>query len=426
MSRKPIVNSQMLYKFVVYQIKGIVSDADGEAILIGAFDKVFYDLYGLENFSMRLSKMCSNRGMKTLIDKVGLEQLIALMKNPTYYNVLRDLTLISRDLARLRKQIRKDRKNENAKKEKYETKEFNDIMKLYRRGIKALRKELRIKDVHKAYKHKYKALREFADAGQRTDLYWDEIDFKGLSSQLDDCDDPYDGDDYFGDDYDPNDSTILEDFIRELNGGGRREHLQNRKQGRRRQSFEYVDDEDDDDYDDSEEIDELAEKVNSLCGHMQTLTDTVQGLASQNSPKPQRNHKLRQQPVRQPNYQNGQLNTDIADIKTCVFNMMNQMRSMDDRLQDIEDYVDEEDDGSSIGSAYDADLDPYADAYVNPQVQEMIARQQAEMRPKMNQTQPNSPGRSNRASVASAMIDQINDQINQAPALSQAMLDNAD
>lgn len=380
-------NDPVLYKFVVYQVKRLVCDCDGEPLFMEAFDRVFYDLYGIEDFSAKLSRMYNNRSMQKLINMVGLQQLIKLFKNPSYCNILHEMVMISNDLSELRKKIYKKRKKGDTKHLKYDQREFNDMLKLYNKGIKALRKSLKIKDIHKAYKDKYKNLRNFIGQNNR-DLYWDDVDLRGFDGIIDDDDDDYD---IFGDDFDPDDSTILEDFARALNGG------RANKSRRRKQSFEYVDD--DDDYDETDEsFDNLNSKVDHLCNHMQALSDTVQGLAAQNHYDTVNNRKPNRQyhssrTVRVPKQDDAVAN-DIADIKDCLAGVVDAMKGMDERLSEFEMVVDD-------------DYDEPPSSHVNQFVQQQLANRGDQIRPVQS------------TSEASAIIDALNN----ANDLTQDMMD---
>ena len=107
----------ILYKFVIFQTKNLVCDAEEYPIYMDAFDRVIFDLYGLEDFSRRMSRCRSNRTTKELIDRIGLEQLVNLLKNPIYCNILRDLMNVVNDVNKIAKKIKKNRnKGESTKK----------------------------------------------------------------------------------------------------------------------------------------------------------------------------------------------------------------------------------------------------------------------------------------------------------------------
>ena len=420
-----VPNKQVLYKFIVYQIKGLVCDEDGNGVYIRAFDKVFLDLYGMEDFSLRMSRAYGNQVIRRLVDKIGLEQLIRLLKNQTYCNILRDLTLISKDLTKVKKKLN-DGNGKGTRKQLI--KEHNDLMKLYKKGIKGLRKELNIKDISKAYKNKYGHLRNFVNSHGDGDFYWDDID-GDFMSHVDGYDDYYDDDDYgdyFGDDYNPDDSTMLEDFARVLSGGPRRPRQPSRSSRRGNiPSFDYADDPDeyDDDFEYApDDLSNLESTVRNLCGHMQSLSDTVQGLASQNrydqvNNRDFLNHQYQRQSrprnvnnVQQPG---NQMAADVMDIKQCMHKVIDRLVDMDDRLSDVEECIDDE---PGIGSAYDADLDPYAGRHVNPYAQQQHPQSYpGQQTPYVNQPQPIP---SNNVSEA----DLIN-AINSAPEMTQEMLD---
>ena len=140
-----IKRSQLLYKFIVYQTKSLVSNNRGKPAYMDSFDHVIYDLYGIKHFSRKIAEYYDNRDIMDLIDRIGIKQLVQLMKNTRYCNIVRELTLIDNDTDSLEKEIRKMRRK--GKSNKHMLREFNDLKKLYDKGIKSLRK-LKVNDTH--------------------------------------------------------------------------------------------------------------------------------------------------------------------------------------------------------------------------------------------------------------------------------------
>lgn len=292
--RRNELKNPSLYKFVVYQTKGLVSNNRGKPVYMDSFDKVIYELYGIKHFSRKISEYYDDRDIVDLIDATGLEQLIRLMKNTRFCNVVRELTLIDNDTESLEKEIRKMRRK--GKSNKHMLREFNDLKKLYEKGIKSLRRRLGIRNAKMAYKRKYAAVRELVGGSDYYDN--DDYDFSGLSNvRYRGGRDPYDND-YFDDPYEDDqdydeydeDSSELEDFERMLNGPSRKP--------RRRRVKDPLDSDfyDDDPYarsrDDEEELEEYEEyhlersmkdkdRLDNLTMHVMELSDCVQALMSQ-------------------------------------------------------------------------------------------------------------------------------------------------
>lgn len=361
-------NDLTYYKFVMYQVKRMVTDPHGDPIYIKAFDHVMYDLYGIEDFSLRMSRMYKNTAIMKLIDKVGISQLMKLFKNPSYCNILYEMTMISEDLRVLKKKIVKKRAKGDTKCIRSDQKTFNDLLKLYNKGIKALRKSLKIKDISKAYKDKYKFVRSFVGQSGRNDLYWDDINFDGFDEILDE------DDDIFGDDFDDDDSAIFEDFQRDLLGGSKKRRTRKRQT---RKAFEFDDDEEDDEYEDAS-LDELTDTVNNLCNHMQSLSDTVQGLAAEKHYDTVNNRTKRNTRVTHSNRtvqvpQTDQLSSDIADMKNTMKSVVDVLQDMNGRISNVEELIDEvEDDDEYTGGS----------GYVNQYVQDRLnTQQQQQIRP---------------------------------------------
>lgn len=298
-----IKRSQLLYKFIVYQTKSLVSNNRGKPAYMDSFDHVIYDLYGIKHFSRKIAEYYDNRDIMDLIDRIGIKQLVQLMKNTRYCNIVRELTLIDNDTDSLEKEIRKMRRK--GKSNKHMLREFNDLKKLYDKGIKSLRKRLGIRDARTAYKRRYMAVRDLVSGGRG--YYDDDYDFEfsGLSNvRYRGGYDPYDNGRSYDDDYDvyddrdydeyDEDSSELEDFERMLNGPQKRQRRVNRPP---------VDDDFDDDdpyakheYDD-DDLDEYEEyrrnrsvrngnydekdRLDILTSHVVELSDAVQALMTQ-------------------------------------------------------------------------------------------------------------------------------------------------
>lgn len=295
--RNELRRSQTLYKFIVYQTKGLVSNNRGKPSYSDSFDRVIYDLYGVKHFSRKIADYYDDRDIMDLIDRIGLDQLVRLMKNTRYCNIVRELTLIDNDTESLEKEIRKMRRK--GKSNKPMLREFNDLKKLYDKGIKSLRKRLGIRDARTAYKKRYMAVRDLVSNGSG---YYDDFEFSGLSNvRYRGGYDPYDNgrsydDDYIDDpyyddqDYDEydEDSSELEDFERMLNGPRRPSHRRPPDS-----SYEFYDD---DPYDRRDDEDEMAEyeeyhrnrslrregdRIDILTTHVAELSDCVQALMAQ-------------------------------------------------------------------------------------------------------------------------------------------------
>lgn len=226
---------RVLYKFVVYQIKTLVTNNRGKTVYMDSFDRVILDLYGVKNLSRKISESYDDREIMDFIDKVGLDQITRLLQNTRYCNAVRDLIRIDDDCEELAKEIRKLRRK--GKRSKSMIKEYNELKNLYKRGIKNIKKRLGIKSNKKAYKYRYNAVKGLLNEGRGWDGSFREIPMD------DDYDyDPYDDDDYYrggrkrasdpydeyddeeeiDDGYDPENASELETFCRMMNGPDRR------------------------------------------------------------------------------------------------------------------------------------------------------------------------------------------------------------
>lgn len=293
----------MLYKFIVYQTKSLVSNNRGKPVYIDSFDHVICDLYGVKHFSRKIAESYDNRDIMDIIDQTGFESLVLLMKNTRYCNIVRELTMIDNDLSALEKEIRKMRRK--GKSNKHLLREFNDLKRLYSKGIKSLRKRLGLRDARTAYKRKYAAVRDLVSGG--SGVYDDDdydFAFSGLSNvRYRGGYDPYDHNRAYDDEYDTyderddeydEDSSELEDFERMLNGPDPR-----KRKIRKPPIDDYEDDDpyarSNRDYDDEDDLAEYEEyhrrrssrdktdedRVDLLTSHVAELSDAVQALMSQ-------------------------------------------------------------------------------------------------------------------------------------------------
>lgn len=318
-----------LYKFIVYQTKMLVSDAQGDPVYMSSFDKIMYEFYGVKHFSKKMSEMWDDREFAQLINKIGIDRLLTLMKNTRYCNILRDLVRIDDDVESLKKKMRKMKARGEMKKGLI--KEYRYLVKLYNNGTKSLRKRLGIKSARTAYKRQFKAVKGLINDYGYDDEYgrWGGFDsFGGMGRSdydpYDQRDPVYDDDDgYYDDDYEYGnryeDSSELQDFVEMLNGNRRRSNRPGANRRRVQRPIEDYDEyeDDDDDFDEYGEYHrnqdfkrssdnfyptDLEDKVNYLVSKMTEHDDAINGLTAQaeydyvNHRDPV-THKPRKQPI---------------------------------------------------------------------------------------------------------------------------------
>lgn len=358
-----------LMKFIVYQTRLLVSDANGDPSYMTSFDKIIYDFYGVKHFSKRMSEVWDNREYGQLINKIGLDPLLALMRNRSYCNVIRDLVRIDDDIESLKKKMRKAKSRGELKKSL--VKEYRYLTKLYDNGMKSLRKRLGIKSMKTAYKRQFKAVKGFIN--EYSDDYrgnWGGFEsFGGHGMDYD----PYDSRDPVYDDYDDEDdynyedSSELQDFVRMMNGPTRRAP---RPGDRGRFPSNDIEEEFDDYSDEYGEYHrnrgfrkedvfyptDLEDKVNFLSDRIAEMGDAVNGLLSQEE-YDRVNHRdpITHKPRQPIDYDDlkaaekakesiGNLTAEIKMISGAVSNLTKAMQGFNEWRQDIDTLLSEIDD----------------------------------------------------------------------------------
>lgn len=210
--RRTRMNSNLYYyRFILYQIRRIISDTSGDIAYCDEFDRIIYDFYGVKSFSKKLvnGSCYYEADYMNHIDRIGMPKLLALLKDKRYIQTLKDLVMIDVELRHLKKKVAKIRqKGGNYKKE---MKEYNYLIKLRKRGLRVLRKRLGLRSSKNAYKRHYQAVRGMIDRDRGTFDSFSGFDFGNEYDPYNE-DDEYDYDDY-------ENSSELEDFQRMMMGG---------------------------------------------------------------------------------------------------------------------------------------------------------------------------------------------------------------
>ena len=276
--------SLAVYKHIMYRIKKLICDGRGRLKYMTNFDVVIEEIFGVKNFSKNINELYDTRDIIDLVDTLGLETIYELLSNPQLFSIMDELTRIDARLKFIKKKLKK-----KDKRDKYLIKEYNYLTKLFKDGVKYIRKRFGIRNAAKAYKRKYRALNDI--------LHGDDDDDEGFSSFLlrdDDYffDDDDDEDDYgeysrrYVDQYDYDQGTIDDDFYEMLHGRDPRRRQPSRQESRRAKSrFDAIEDWNDDDEDDYEEFmrkDETEKRVDHLTDLVTELSEGVQALLSQN------------------------------------------------------------------------------------------------------------------------------------------------
>ena len=281
--RRTKYNNTVVHKFILVKIKKLISNNRGKPIFMDNFDTVIYDIFGVNHFAKKLNRVYDNRDFVSIIDSVGTDYLLEIMNSSKLFNIISELIAMDYRIKELRKAIRKS--NKKGKRDKYEIKEYNYLVSLYKDSIKLLRKRFGIKNSKTAYKRKYKAINNM----MHRNAYADDNDFSAIFMGDDDFflddddDDDYD-DGLFSDFDDYEETNELEDFVAFLNGRSSRRSPR-RSSRRRSADIDFDLDDEDDDFDDyrgnqnnSDDYDDLSDQVKILASTVQDLTSNVQNL----------------------------------------------------------------------------------------------------------------------------------------------------
>lgn len=272
--------AKVIAKFVVCQIKSLISDRTGKIVYSRAFDTVFKDLTDYKHLSRDIGRCKTDTGILQILAEVGFQDVFNMLDNEAIYACLGDLTLLRARLTELNEIFDKCNRKRRAKPKKF-VKEYEQSKKLYSKGIKNLRKVLGISDKDTPFDKRYgniKGLIEYRKNGYDDDSF----------SLFDD--DPYDA--YTISSFDDDDDREFgrgqfEDFLERL-GGGRKQRPSKKRNEMSYQYNRFEEDDDDDtlsfyeeDEDDDEEFrDDYEERIDSLGKQMSQLTSVIQNLVN--------------------------------------------------------------------------------------------------------------------------------------------------
>lgn len=274
--------SLAVYKYIMYRIKKLICDGRGKIKYMVNFDVVIEEIFGVKNFSKHLNELYDTRDIIDLVDSLGLDTLYELLNNPQLFSIMDELTRIDARLKFIKKKLKK-----KDKRDKYLIKEYNYLTKLFKDGVKYIRKRFGIRNASKAYKRKYRALNDILHG----DDYDDDDGFSSILLRDDDYFFDDDDDDDYGeygrryvDTYDYDQGSVDDDFYEMLHGRDPRRR-DSKGPKRRRQAYDPIDEWNDDDEDDYEEFirkDKTEERVDHLTDIVTELSEGVQALLSQN------------------------------------------------------------------------------------------------------------------------------------------------
>lgn len=275
--------AKVVAKFVIYQIKTLISNRAGKIVYGQAFDTVFKDLTDYKHLSRDIGRCKTDTGVLQILAEVGFEDVFNMLNNEAIYACLGDLTILRARMTELNEYFDKCNRKRRQKAKKF-VKEYEQSKKLYSKGIKNLRKVLGISNKDTPFDKRYgniKGLIEYRkngyDSGDSFSLYDD--DPYDVYSSISSFDDEYDEDHEFG-------GGQFEDFIDRLGGGRRRSSKKRNKLSYTPNRFEEDDDDealsfyDEDESDDEEFRDEYEESLDAIGNQVSKLTSVVQNLVN--------------------------------------------------------------------------------------------------------------------------------------------------
>ena len=183
-------NQKYALKMSVVKLKGLATNNSGSPIYIEEADKLFYDIFKVDNYVSKIRKASTDKQILIRVNRIGIKNFVSLMMQPYYYSRLCELILLLRDIAKLKKSIKKlQKKGKSSKKER---KQLERLSEVYSKSIKLFRKKFKSPGGNDPYKTKYRGLMEFAkNKGKKKKKYsYDEYtgEFHGFEDEDEDDD----------------------------------------------------------------------------------------------------------------------------------------------------------------------------------------------------------------------------------------------
>ena len=152
-------NQKYALKMSVVKLKGLATNNSGNPIYIEEADKIFYDIFKVDNYVSKIRKASTDKQILIRVNRIGIKNFTSLMMQPYYYSRLCELVLLLRDIAKLKKTVRKlQKKGKSSKKER---KQLEKLQEVYSKAIKLFRKKFKSPSGN-PYKTKYKDLISFS------------------------------------------------------------------------------------------------------------------------------------------------------------------------------------------------------------------------------------------------------------------------
>ena len=265
-------------KFVMSKIKKLIVDEYGNMRFIDSFDNVVEDIFGVKNFAHKINDCYDDRDTITVLNMIGLKNLIDICNNPKIYGIFAEMIEMDHRIMVIKKAQKKaSRKGKHIDKDLI--KELKYLSEIYKDAIKIMRKKFGVKSQKSSYKRRFAGVSSLVDS--RNNFGYDDnirsILYDG-DSLFDDDDD--DDDDFYTDDDDDDTTSELEFYLKKLNkskGKSNRDFQQSAtKQPRFSQSRRADSDFDEEDDDD----DELGGGTKDLASKVDQLATIVSGMAN--------------------------------------------------------------------------------------------------------------------------------------------------
>ena len=340
----------LILKFIMKNIKNLVSDNANRKVFLKNFDNVFEEIFGYKNLGSKLNDCYDDRDVLIVVTDFGLKNLMSICNTPKLYAAFADVISINFRCNQLKKYFKRQEKK-GKKKDKNFVKEYNYLNELYKDAIKTLRKRFDIPNKKKSYKKRFNAIQDIISTKKEYSFFDSDDDLIFGNSFYDDSDDTFDNEDPF------------DEFVRRAT-----KKLSPSKPSRKIDldfndtdiDFE-TEDEEDENFDElvslitevsaevlSPHIEKVNENVNKVAMAVQHLINTT----------PNKQASDRPQDVTKPSAQNDdRINTLIEAITTIakgqqsMNNRVDQLVSTVNQLSEIVYYEDEEDIDNTIKTA---------------------------------------------------------------------------
>ena len=260
-------DSLVMLKFIMSNLKKIVSNSIGDPTYMKNFDEIINDIFGVKHFTRRLNNCYDNKDTISILNEIGVTTLMTIVNSPIMLSTFEELIVMNLQIYAVNKTLKRQ-EDKGKKKDKQLVKELQYLLDTYKEAIKALRKKFGVSK-KKSYKKKFSAVNALIDTKRGGFSYYDN---DGFSTSVFDSDD----DDFYDEDDDGDGMSRYEKYFQKVTGKALKKKTKPTL-GR----YEEIDEEDDDDDEDVSD-----EKFDILNSRLSALTSSITELLNREKAQP--------------------------------------------------------------------------------------------------------------------------------------------